>query len=158
MAKLGGKVIAALAAGAAVVALVAGAWFAGWGPFAREAVAPSPSPTPSSTSSPNPSPTPPPAFVERQVTVAPHVPDARAPHGGRARVGGTGWVVAIYDATAIDDAGVESPGPRVLYLISPDGIRYELANLDTLGMGTPDLVAWDTRQEQGARWSTTSRT
>ena len=55
----------------------------------------------------------------------------------------TGWVVAIHDATSIDDTGVETPGPRILYLISPEGTRYELANLDVLGLGAPDVVAWD---------------
>lgn len=145
MARLGGKVVAGIAAVIAVLALVGGAWFAGWWPFAEATPEPTPTPTPTPTASASPSVSvsPPPAFVERQVTVAPHVPESELLTEAILESVGSGWVVAIHDATAIDSLGVESPGPKVLYLISPEGTRYELANLDTLGFGVPDVVAWD---------------
>ncbi len=139
MAKLGGKVWALIAGAVALLALCAGAWFAGWWPFGGSGS--EPTPTPSVSASPTASP--PPSFVERQVTVAPNVPGGQLLTEAVLASAGSGWVVAIYDATSRDGAGVESPGPKVLYLISPEGIRYEVGNLNTLGMSAPDLVAWD---------------
>jgi len=139
VAKLGGKLGASIVGAVALLALCAVAWFAGWWPFGDSGPAPTPSPSPSASASASP----PPSFVERQVTVAPNVPASELLTGAVLNSAGSGWVVAIYDATTRTDAGVESPGPRVLYLISPDGSRYELGNLDVLGMSAPDLVAWD---------------
>lgn len=141
MPKLGRKIWALIAGAVALLALGAVAWFAGWWPFGGAGS--EPTPTPSVSASPSASLTPPPAFVERQVTVAPNVPAAELLTAAVLESAGSGWVVATFDATSRDGAGVESRGPRVLYLISPEGARYELGNLDTLGMSAPDLVAWD---------------
>jgi hypothetical protein len=141
MAKLGGRAWALFAGAVALLALCAGAWLAGWWPFGGSGSEPSPTPTPSASASPSASPQP--SFVERQVTVAPNVPASELLTEAVLESAGSGWVVAVYDATSRTDTGVESPGPRVLYLISPDGARYEVGNLDTLGMTSPDLVAWD---------------
>ena len=139
MSRLGGKGAASIAGAVGLLALCAVAWFAGWWPFGDSVSAPTPSPSTSAS----PSAAPQPSFVERQVTVAPNVPAAELLTKDVLDSAGSGWVVAVYDATSRTDAGVESPGPRVLYLISPDGARYELGNLDTLGMTAPELVAWD---------------
>ncbi len=143
MAKLGGRVWALIASAVALLALCAGAWFAGWWPFGGPNAEPTPTPSPTPSVSASPSASPSPSFIERQVTVAPNVPSSELLTEAALDSAGTGWVVAVYDATSKDDAGVESPGPRVLYLISPEGTRYEVGNLDTLGMSAPDLVAWD---------------
>ena len=148
MAKLGWKATAGIVAGIAVLALVAGAWFAGWWPFADATPEPTPTPTPTASPSPSATATPPPVFVPRQVTVAPHVPDSELLSAEVLESAGSGWVVAIHDATAVNDLGVEAPGPRVLYLISPEGTRYELGNLDVLGFGAPDVVAWDYERDK----------
>ncbi|HEX7590213.1 MAG TPA: hypothetical protein VF362_04460 [Demequinaceae bacterium] len=139
MAKLGGRVWALIAGAGALLALCAAAWFAGWWPFGGSGS--EPTPTPSVSASPSASPRP--SFVERQVTVAPNVPVSELLTAAVLDSAGNGWVVAVYDATSRDDTGVESPGPKALYLISPEGVRYEVGNLDTLGMSAPDLVAWD---------------
>jgi hypothetical protein len=141
MARLGWKGGASIAGVVVILAVGAGAWFSGWWPFGGDGSAPTPNP--SSSASPTNSATPAVAFVERQVTVAAHVPTSELLTKDVLNSAGSGWVVAIHDATAIDSKGVEAPGPRILYLISPDGTRYELANLDTLGVMAPDLVAWD---------------
>ena len=138
MARPGGRAWALIGT-AALLALCAGAWFAGWLPFGGSTA----EPNPSSSASASPGASPPPSFAERQVTVAPNVPTAELLTAAVLDSAGSGWVVAVYDATSRTDTGVESPGPRVLYLISPDGKRYEVGNLDTLGMTAPDLIAWD---------------
>ena len=143
MARLSGRVMAGVVAVIAVLVLAVVAFFAGWWPFADAAPEPSPTPTPTFSPSPSVTETPPPVFVPRQVTVAPHVPDSELLTEEVLGSAGSGWVVAIYDATTVDSLAVETPGPRVLYLISPEGTRYELANLDVLGFLTPDVVAWD---------------
>ncbi len=62
------------------------------------------------------------------VTVHPRLPSAAS--GSLTPWGdvGAGWHVAIYDAL---DTTTWSPAPVVLYLVSPDGVRYEVANWTT---------------------------
>ncbi|MCJ7827276.1 MAG: hypothetical protein MUP36_03445, partial [Demequinaceae bacterium] len=127
----------------AIIALLLGVVFEWWGGGKA-----SPSPTPTSSASPSPpaSSVAPPAFVERPVTVGPYVPDAEELTAVILASAGSGWVVAIDDTTQIDTA-VEphpiTPDQKILYLISPVGVRYELANLDGIGLTEPNLVAWD---------------
>ncbi len=148
MARAGAKFWVWSVAALVVVAAVAAAWILSWGPFASPGPEPSPSPSAVVSPSPSVSETPPPVFAERPVTVAAHVPSAEPITEAVLETATTGWVVAIHDATSIDDTGVETPGPRVLYLISPDGTRYELANLDVLGFSAPDVLAWDTERQK----------
>jgi hypothetical protein len=111
------------------------------------------SPSPSGTATPTPTATgtaTPASFVARPVTTGAYVPSASALTEGVLSSSGSGWVVAIDDTTQIDTSvtpHTETPGDRVLYLISPAGDRYELANLDTLGFSAPDLVAWDASRD-----------
>jgi hypothetical protein len=82
--------------------------------------------------------------VSRPVTTGAHIPSAEPLTPDVLGAEGSGWVVAIDDTTATNTAsGITTPGPKLLYMISPDGTRYELANLDTLGFSTPNLVAWN---------------
>jgi hypothetical protein len=57
---------------------------------------------------------------------------------------GQGWVLAVFDSTF--RLGEEEPtqGQRVLYLVSPAGDRYEVANLTRYS--SPYLAAWDTER------------
>jgi hypothetical protein len=86
-------------------------------------------------------------FVERGVTPGEYVPSAEVLTLDVLVSAGSGWVLAIDDTsqidTAVDPHSISASGPKILYLISPDGTRYEVANLNTLGLMAPDLVAWD---------------
>lgn len=130
-------------AGAAASGLALGWFGAGAAPVAT----PSESPSPSVSAAPA-SPEPPDDFVARTVTEAPHVPSALPITAQAVASAGPGWVLAIHDATAYGDGGSSSSGPRVLYLIDPSGVRYEVANLDALGLSEPDLIAWDPQRHR----------
>lgn len=80
------------------------------------------------------------------VTTGAYVPEAEALTSAVLASAGSGWVVAIDDTTQIDTStspATTTAGDKILYLISPVGVRYELANLDSLGLDSPNLVAWD---------------
>lgn len=128
----------------AIIALLAGIAF-GW--FDTGDGTPSPGSSASATTSASPTPTAGPAFVERMPTEGDYVPSAEILTPDVLASAGSGWVVAIDNTsqinTAIDPHTVSAQGPTILYLISPAGVRYELANLDTIGLTAPDLVAWD---------------
>jgi hypothetical protein len=129
----------------ALVALVSGIAF-GWfdsggspGPGPSGTAAPTLTPTPSTTATPT-------SFVDRPVTKGPHVPSASALTADVLAAAGSGWVVAIDDTSQVNTANnpyTVTSDQKILYLISPDGTRYELANLDGIGLNKPDLVAWD---------------
>jgi hypothetical protein len=55
---------------------------------------------------------------------------------------GSGWVLAVFDSTLRASGADPIDGQRVLYLISPTGDRYEVANLTQYQ--SPVLAAWDT--------------
>ncbi len=126
----------------AIILLLLGIVFGWWGD--NESTVPSP--TPSASANPTTSPSDSPEFVARPVTVGDYVPSAEAVTVNVLASAGSGWVVAIDDTTQIDtsvEPPVVTPDDRILYLISPVGDRYELANLDGIGLDAPDLVAWD---------------
>ena len=129
----------------AIILLLLGIVFGWWG---GEGTSSSPSATPESSSSatPVPSSSGPSDFVTRPVTEGDYVPSADVLTVDVLDSAGSGWVVAIDDTTQIDtsvDPHAVTPDQKILYLISPAGDRYELANLDALGLDAPDLVAWD---------------
>ncbi|MBN2177320.1 MAG: hypothetical protein JW722_06645 [Demequinaceae bacterium] len=127
----------------AIIALLLGVLLEWWG---GGTASPGPTPAPSTSSSPTVAPTVTPAFVARPVTVGPYVPPAEVLTEAVLASAGSGWVVAIDDTTQINtavDPHTVTPDQRLLYLISPTGIRYELANLDGIGLTEPNLVAWD---------------
>jgi hypothetical protein len=129
----------------ALIALVSGIAF-GWfdsggspGPGPSGTATPTATPTSSATATPS-------AFVDRPVTTGQFVPSASALTADVLAAAGSGWVVAIDDTSQVNmlnDPYIVTPDQKILYLISPDGTRYELANLDGIGLGEPDLVAWD---------------
>lgn len=128
---------------AAIAVFLVGSFRGWWGVHEGSHL---PSPTMSVTENPTVSPSGSPVFVARPVTVGDYVPDADPLTADTLESAGSGWVVAIDDTTQIDtsvDPHAITPGDRILYLISPIGDRYELANLNTLGLDAPDLVAWD---------------
>jgi len=142
----GGWFIILLVAIAAIVSGIAFGWFDSGG-----SPGPGPSVTANPTSSTTGMPTPstkatPASFVERPVTKGPHVPSASALTADVLAAAGSGWVVAIDDTSRVNTASephTVTSDQKILYLISPDGTRYELANLDGIGLGKPNLVAWD---------------
>ena len=81
-------------------------------------------------------------FVSRPVTTGAQIPSANALTEAVLGQAGAGWVLAISDSTSWTDGGLITDGVKVLYLIKPDGTRYEVANLTTAGYASPDLVAW----------------
>jgi len=113
-----------------------------------------PSPTPDASVGPTDAVTPsltaaPPGFVERPVTTGASIPPAEVLTEAALIASESSWVVAIYDSTQVDTGVLPyavTPGDKILYLIEPtepDGTRYEIANLDDIGLAAPDLVAWD---------------
>ena len=81
-------------------------------------------------------------FVARPVTSGNYLPPANALTEDALDGVGAGWVLAIHSDDAYADGGLFTPGDSVLYLIEPDGTQYEVANLDSFGWDSPDLVAW----------------
>jgi len=126
-----------------IVALLLGVVFGWWGGGEES---PHPSPSPSASPSASTSPGDLTGFVERPLTVGEYIPSAEALTAAVLASAGSGWVIAINDTSQINtavDPHTVTPDQKVLYLISPVGVRYEIANLDTLGLDSPNLVAWD---------------
>lgn len=101
---------------------------------------------PSPTDGPQPTPTGDwPDVADRAVTTGVGLPDAVALTGEAYATADTGWVLAIFDSTKYN--GIEEPtqGERVLYLVSPTGEQYEVANLTRYG--SPHLAAWDIERQ-----------
>jgi hypothetical protein len=133
----------------AIIGLLAGIAF-GW--FDTSGGTPSPGPSESPTEGASPTPTAGPAFVDHPpVWTGEYVPSAEVLTENVLASAGSGWVVAIYDTsqidTAVDSHAIAVLGPKILYLISPDGVRYELANLDNIDLTDPNLVAWDNTRD-----------
>lgn len=86
-----------------------------------------------------------PEVADRTVTTGPGLPVAVALTDEAYATADTGWVLAIFDSTQrlLNKDPVE--GERVLYLISPIGERYEVANLTRYG--SLHLAAWDTDRQ-----------
>lgn len=130
---------------AAILVLLAGTafgWWSGGGGTPGPSTSASPTVAPTGTSgTPSPS-----TFVARPVTMGTYVPSAVELTAPTLASAGSGWVVAINDTTQLDTSvspATETPDVKILYLIDPAGTRYELANLDSLGLTAPNLVAWD---------------
>lgn len=123
----------------AVVALGAGVVYgvsANGGPIAEQ---PTPSASPSSSASPSPSPSDTTAWpgFAGEVSVDPHLPTASAITPEVWASAGPGWAVISYRETWVD--GADMRGPQVIYLVSPQGDRYELANISG---DTVAVLAW----------------
>lgn len=101
-----------------------------------------PNPTPSASDPVTPTPNP---TAVGDVTVADGLPSATALTAGVLASADRGWVLAVFDSTF--RSGTEDPiwGEKVLYLVSPTGDRYEVANLTRFG--NPVLSAWDTDRQ-----------
>jgi hypothetical protein len=102
---------------------------------------PSPTPSPSATAEPVLTM---PAFTG-DVTVDPQLPTAQAITPEAWNTAGPGWVLATYreNFTVWNDATqttIDTFGPQVAYLISPDGVRYQLTPIP--GDSSVRVVAW----------------
>lgn len=93
-------------------------------------------PTPSET--PMPTPTGPPVFAGT-VTVDPRLPSAQPVTPEVWAQAGPGWALVSYREMVDDQAG-PPPGPQVVYLVSPDGVRYQLTEVP--GDRVVQVVAW----------------
>lgn len=105
-------------------------------------------PVPSESFGPTPSPTEAPEWPDvaaREVTTGAGLPSAVALTGEALDSSETGWVLAIFDSTFRSNTEAPIDGERVLYLISPAGERFEVANLTEYG--APYLAAWDTERD-----------
>lgn len=93
-----------------------------------------PDPTPTVTVSPGPGPTPEPTAAPRvplgEVTVHPALPTAEGLAAGDLEASTSDWTLTLVEAITEDD-----PPPRVLYLLGPEGQRYEV----------PTPVSWEGR-------------
>ncbi len=108
-------------------------------------VAPVPAPSGSGTVSPTPGPNPSATDgSSRPVTVADGLPSANPATAAIVSSAGTGWVLAVFDSSFRPVDGEPTAGERVLYLVSPTGDRYEVANLSDYS--APRLEAWDTNR------------
>ncbi|MBN2176501.1 MAG: hypothetical protein JW722_02460 [Demequinaceae bacterium] len=161
----GGTIIAA-AVGIGLVGSV------GWSVVTHnDPIAPKPSPSPSASESPSPTPGPEPSPVTVPdvpyevvdgVTVSQYLPEAEAITPEVWDEATSGWTLAAFEGGLMDPSrrqnwggtdilgytygpDIAVPGPRVLYLVSPDGRTYEVANLTDMGVG--DVLAWDAQRE-----------
>ena len=133
----------------AVAVVVVGAGVAyGAGRFGGAEVADSPSPSasPSVSSSPSPSPTPSPTdtgFAWPGFTgwdsVDPHLPEASVITREVWASSGPGWSLISY-REAWTSGDREDRGPQVIYLVSPEGERYELVPVPG---DTVSVLAWE---------------
>ncbi len=74
--------------------------------------------------------------AERPVTEHPNLPSALGGHLVDWDAVGPGWFLVLYDTM---DMVAATPGPTVLYLVSPSGDRYEVA---TWASGPYDILDW----------------
>ena len=132
-----------IAASAAVVLVVAGAVVLvvaqPWNraePVASPSAGQSTGVTPTKTAAATPSPSAS-AHVIGTVTTDPNLPPAKPLESGLLASAGEGWSLVSYNAADVGDASKN--GPVILYLVSPDGDVYEVANLGTDG---GRIVAW----------------
>ncbi len=71
----------------------------------------------------------------RAVTEHPNLPDAEGGHLVDWNLVGPRWALTLYDARSVTTM---TPGPTILYLVDPDGTRYEVASWP---MGGPYAIA-----------------
>lgn len=130
----------------AALGLVGTGSFLAYDHFSQEGPA---GPTPSVSSLPSPSGSPDapdwPVVAERDLTVADGLPSAVPLTAEALGTSDAGWVLTIFDSTFRPGAEEPIAGERVLYLISPEGERFEVANLSQYG--APYLSAWDTDRD-----------
>jgi hypothetical protein len=127
---------------AALVGVVSlGVWGVGF-LDTEPAVSPSPGPAVSVSPDPDRSVSPSPVervFVERPVTVMPGaLPSAEPLTEQVLEQAGAGWTALTYNASISVDGEPTSTGPYVIYLVSPDGVRYEAGVSDT----EADVAGW----------------
>lgn len=86
-----------------------------------------PTPTPTPTPVPTPPPNPPASDFTGEVTSSPHLPSAAPLTLELWESATSGWVLVPYrEHWQVTDTGQFSAGPHALYLVSPQGDRYEL--------------------------------
>lgn len=107
-------------------------------PGSTSPAGPSPAPPAATDEMPAPAPTGPPQ-LGGVVTTDPRLPSAEPMTADVWAGVGSGWVLATYQERGPAGAA-GSPGPQVVYLISPQGVRYELTRIP--GDATVQVVAW----------------
>ncbi|MCJ7827023.1 MAG: hypothetical protein MUP36_02135 [Demequinaceae bacterium] len=165
----------AVRGGAAVIAAAVGIGLVGsvgWSVITHDdPIAPEPSPSPSASESPLPTPAPEPSPVTIPevpyemvggVTISQYLPAAEAIAPEVWGEVTSGWTLAAFEGGLMDSTRQQNwdgpdilgytygpdiavPGPKVLYLVSPEGQAYEVANLTEIGVG--DVLAWDAQRE-----------
>jgi len=103
-------------------------------------------PTESSPTSTGLSPTPPGSstnvvVAERSVTTGPGIPDTSAIDDAALASVGSGWSLALFDTGTFDERHNPLLGARLLYLISPEGERYQAGYYSPIRGA--DLLAWN---------------
>ncbi len=85
-------------------------------------------------------------FTPRPVTAGAGVPSAQPLDNSTLNGAGSGWVLTLFDTGSYDASHTPTLGNRILYLISPDGTRYQA------GLFTPDqradLLAWNVSRQK----------
>ena len=85
-------------------------------------------------------------MTPRPVTTGAGIPSAQALDDTSLNAAGSGWVLTLFDTGSYDASHAPTLGDRILYLIAPDGTRYQA------GSFTPDqradLLAWNVAQEK----------
>jgi hypothetical protein len=105
-------------------------------------------PSPPSSSMPTASPSVPVAkpVTPRKVTTGAGIPSAQPLDDASLNAAGSGWVLTLFDTGSYDASHNPTLGDRILYLIAPDGTRYQA------GTFAPDkradLVGWNVAQEK----------
>lgn len=104
-------------------------------------------PGPSASTTPSPSVSPSPSITgvawpgfSGNVTVDPHLPSAAAVTEAVWDGVLPGWALISYREAWVDSGGADVRGPQVVYLVSPQGDRYELTTVDG---DTVSVLAWE---------------
>ncbi len=84
--------------------------------------------------------------ASRSVTTGPGIPDAHAIDDATLASVGSGWVLTFFDTGAYDKLHNPVVGPRLMYLISPAGDRYQVAYFSQIRGA--DVLAWNVEQDK----------
>ncbi len=111
---------------------------------------PAPSAAPSVTTATTPAPSPSASVSDpvapRPVTTGAGIPSAQALGDAALNAAGPGWVLTLFDTGSYDASHDPAYGDRILYLIAPDGTRYEAGRFTADQRA--DLVAWNVAQDK----------
>ncbi len=81
------------------------------------------------------------SVVARTVTTGPGIPDATSIDDAALAGVGSGWVLTMFDTGRYDEHHNPVLGPRLMYLVSPDGHRYQAGYFGH--DRAADILAWN---------------